>query len=154
MDNEYTDAQVGDAGGLFKSLDPIPCGAVPAYLIECSSSSPPDPLLQIQSTSSSTSDPIYLIHCCSSSLPHPVLQFQSTSPVQKTLISLVVYFCFCTFFFFQISLFLNYYYTIIYTTILFYFKCNVSYFIYYTLFCLYYYTTIVTVTSCVSDFTQ
>ena len=41
QDNESTDAQVGDAGGLFKSLDPAPCGAVPAYLIQCSSSSLP-----------------------------------------------------------------------------------------------------------------
>ena len=30
QDNEYTDAPVGDARGLFKSLDPAPCGAVPA----------------------------------------------------------------------------------------------------------------------------
>ena len=29
--NEYTDAQVGDAGGLFESLDPVPCGAVPVH---------------------------------------------------------------------------------------------------------------------------
>ena len=80
QDNENTDAQVGDAGGLFKSLDPAPFGAVPAYfiqspvwavpayLIQCSSSS-----LQFQSTSSSAPVPAYLIQC---SLPHPVLQFQ------------------------------------------------------------------------------
>ena len=104
QDNEYTDAQVGDAGGLFKSLDPAPCGAVPVYLqcssapvylIQCSSSSLPHPVLQFQSTSSSAavpvpsswsvlpvssaSVPVYLIQCSSSSLPHPVLQFQSTS---------------------------------------------------------------------------
>ena len=56
QDNEYTDAQVGDAGGLFQSLDPAPCGAVPAYLIHCSSSNLPDPVLRFQS------------------IPHPVLQ--------------------------------------------------------------------------------
>ena len=66
--NEYTDAQVGDAGGLFKSLDPAPCGAVPAYLIQCSSSSLPDPVPPV---------PVYLIQCCSSSLPHPVLWFHA-----------------------------------------------------------------------------
>ena len=122
QDNEYTDAQVGDAGGLFKSLDPAPCGAVPAYLTQCSSSSLPHPVLQFsQCTSSSAAVPVYLIQCCSSpSVPHPVLQFRSTSsnaavlpvyliqcsgsmqsalPVQKTLISF--YFCFCTFFSFK-----------------------------------------------------
>ena len=108
QDNEYTDAQVWDAGGLFKSLDPAPCGAVPAYLTQCSSSSLPHPVLQFWSTSSSAAVPVYLIQCCSSGLPHPVLQFwstsssasdpvyliqcsgsmQSASPVQKTLISL------------------------------------------------------------------
>ena len=117
QDNEYTDAQVGDAGGLFKSLDPAPCGAVPAYLIQCSSSSLPDPVLRFQSTSSSASDPVYLIQCSmqsgsssapvpcslahpvlrfhavwliqcsSSSLPHPVQSTSSSTPVQKTLIS-------------------------------------------------------------------
>ena len=61
QDNEYTDAQVGDAGGLFKSLDPAPCGAVPA-------SSLPDPVPPV---------PVYLIQCCSSSLPHPVLWFHA-----------------------------------------------------------------------------
>ena len=79
QDNEYTDAQVGDAGGLFKSLDPAPCGAVPAYLTQCASSSLPHPVLQFQSTSSSAAVPVYFIQCCSSSLPHLVLQFQSTS---------------------------------------------------------------------------
>ena len=52
-DNEYTDAQVGDAGGLFKSLDPAPCGAVPVYciqyLIQCSTFNFPDPVLQFSS---------------------------------------------------------------------------------------------------------
>ena len=33
QENEYTNAHVGDAGGLFKSLYPAPCGAVLAYLI-------------------------------------------------------------------------------------------------------------------------
>ena len=73
QDNEYTDAQVGDARGLFKSLDPVPCGAVPAHLIQCSSFSLPDPMLRFQSTSSSA-----LVPC---SLPYPVLQFQSTSSI-------------------------------------------------------------------------
>ena len=168
QDNEYTDAQVGDAGGLFKSLDPAPCRAVPAYLIQCSSSSLPDPVppipaYLIQCSSSSLPDPVppipvYLIQCCSSSLPHPVLwfhavclihcsgsilphpvfQFQSTSsstPVQKTLISLVVYFCFCTIFFFQISLycynfFSHYYFAIFH--ILLYTIC-LNYYIIYTI---------------------
>ena len=74
QDNEYTDAQVGDAGGLFKSLDPAPCGAVPVY---------PHPVLQFQSTSvpvyliqrSSAPIPVYLIQYSSSSLPHPALQY-------------------------------------------------------------------------------
>ena len=98
LDNEYTDAQVWDARGLFKSLDPAPCGAVPAYLTQCSSSSLPQPVLQFwyliqccssslphpvlqfsQCTSSSAAVPVYLIQCCSSGLPHPVLQFRSTS---------------------------------------------------------------------------
>ena len=83
-----SEVQVGDAGGLFKSLDPALCGAVPAYLIQCSSSSLPDPVLRFQSTSSSAGVPVYLIQCWSSSLPHPVsnstvphpvLQSQSTS---------------------------------------------------------------------------
>ena len=92
QDNEYTDAQVGDPGGLFKSLDPALCGAVPAYLIQWSSSSLPDPVLliqcsgsslrhpvlQFQSTSSSAAVPVYLIQCSGSSLRHPVLQFQSS----------------------------------------------------------------------------
>ena len=111
------------------------CGAVPAYLIECSSSSLPDLVLQIQSTSSSfissAAVPVYVIHWCSStqstsssilvpcslphpvsnsSLPYPVLQFQSTSPVQKTLISLVAYFCSVHFFsnltFFELLLYM------------------------------------------------
>ena len=68
QDSEYTDAQVGDAGGLFKSLDPALCGAVPAY---------PHPVLQFQPTSSSTAVPVYLIQY--SSLSHPIFQFQSTS---------------------------------------------------------------------------
>ena len=79
QDNEYTDAQVGDAGGLFKSLDPAPCGAVRAYLIQCSCSSLPDPVLRFQSTSSSASNPVYLIQCFRSSLPHSVLQLHPTS---------------------------------------------------------------------------
>ena len=82
QDNEYTDAQVGDAGGLFKSLDPAPCGAVPVYLIHCSSSSLPHPMFQFQSTSSNVPVPVYLIQCSSSSLPHPMFQFQSTSSRQ------------------------------------------------------------------------
>ena len=53
--NEYTDAQVGDAGGLFESIDPAPCEAVPAH----------------RSTSSSVPVPWSLLR--------PVLQFQSTS---------------------------------------------------------------------------
>ena len=36
--NEYTNAQVGDAGGLFESLDPALCGAA-VYFVHCSSSS-------------------------------------------------------------------------------------------------------------------
>ena len=59
QDNEYTDAQVGDAGGLFKSLDPALCGAVPAYLMQCCNSSLPDPVLRFQSTSSSAAIPVY-----------------------------------------------------------------------------------------------
>ena len=55
----HDNTQVGDAGGLFKSLDPALCGTVPAYLIQCSSSSLPDPVLRFQSTSSSASDPVY-----------------------------------------------------------------------------------------------
>ena len=105
--------------------------AVPVYLIQCSSSSLPDPVplvpvYLIQCCSSSLPHPVLwfhavcLIHCSSSILPHPVFQFQSTSsstPVQKTLISLLVYFCFCTIFFFQISLYcynfvLHYYFAI------------------------------------------
>ena len=71
QNNEYTDAQVGDTGGLFKSLDPAPCGAVPAYI--------PHPVLQFQSSLSSAPVPVYLIkyfrsslyliHCYSSCLP-------------------------------------------------------------------------------------
>ena len=38
-DNKYTNAQVGDTGGLFESLDPAPCGAVPAFRSTSSSSS-------------------------------------------------------------------------------------------------------------------
>ena len=79
QDNEYTDAQVGDARGLFELLDPVPCGTVPAYLIQCSSSSLHHSVLQVQPTSSSASDPVYFIQCCSCSLAHPALQFQSTS---------------------------------------------------------------------------
>ena len=114
QDNEYTDAQVGDAGGLFKSLDPAPCGAVPAYLIQCCSSSLPHPVLQFQSTSSSAAVPVYLIQCSGS--------MQSASPVQKTLIFCSL-FLFLYILFFQISVYLNnnYYmyifFTIIYTTI-------------------------------------
>ena len=145
QDNEYTDAQVGDAGGLFKSLDPAPCGAVPAYLIQCSSSSlpdpvPPIPVYLIQCCSSSLPHPVLwfhavcLIHCSGSILPHPVFQFQSTSsstPVQKTLISLVVYFCFfLSNFTFFVTFF--YCYNFFYTTILQYFI------FYYTLFVLIY----------------
>ena len=109
-DNEYTDAQVGDTGGLFKSLDPVPCGAVPAYLIECSSSSLPDPVLQIQSTSSSAAVPAYLIQCFRSNLPHPLLQFQSTSssaPIPVYLTSPEDFnFC-CSFFLFLYIFFLS-----------------------------------------------
>ena len=94
QDNEYTDAQVGDAGGLFKSLDPAPCGAVPAYLIQCSSSSLPDPVppvpvylihavLQFQSTSSSA-----LVPC---SLPHPLLRFHPTSSSVPVPVYLIQY---------------------------------------------------------------
>ena len=46
---EYTDAQVGDAGGLFMS---DLCGAVPVYLVQCCSSNLPRLVLQFQSTSS------------------------------------------------------------------------------------------------------
>ena len=131
QDNEYTDAQVGDAGGLFKSLDPAPCGAVPAYLIQCSSSSlpdpvPPIPVYLIQCCSSSLPHPVLwflavcLIHCSGSILPHPVFQFQSTSsstPVQKTLISLVVYsfkfhFIVIIFFYTTILQYFIFYYTL------------------------------------------
>ena len=66
QDNEYTDAQVGDAGGLFKSLGPALCGAVPVFLIQCSGSSLHHPVLQIQSTSSSAAVPVYLIQCSGS----------------------------------------------------------------------------------------
>ena len=134
QDNEYTDAQVGDAGGLFKSLDPAPCGAVPAYLIQCSSSSLPDPVPPV---------PVYLIQCCCSSLPHPVLwfhavclidcsgsilphpvlQFHSTSsstPVQKTNFC-CSFSCFCITVFFQISPFLSPFFIVIIS--------NISYFI-------------------------
>ena len=146
QDNEYTDAQVGDAGGLFKSLDPAPCGAVPAYLIQCCSSSLPHPVLWFHA--------VCLIHCSGSILPHPMFQFQSTSsstPVQKTLISLVVYFCFCTIFFFQISPFLSpFFIVIIFFTLLLIFAIFHIIIHYLSLI----YTTIVIVTSCVSDFTQ
>ena len=54
QDNEYTNAQVGDAGGLFKSPRSSPVWG---------SSSLPHPVLQFQST-----------------VPLPVLQFQSTVP--------------------------------------------------------------------------
>ena len=88
QDNEYTDAQVGDAGGLFKSLDPAPCGAGPAYLIQCSSSSLPHPVLQIQSTSSSAPVPVFLIQCSGSSLPSssasdPVYLIQCSGSMQS-----------------------------------------------------------------------
>ena len=92
--NEYTDAQVGDAGGLFESLDPAPCGAVPVHPVYRSSSSLPTsypvpvylPHIQFQSTSSSAPVPVHLPHIqfqstyliSSSSLLRPVLQFQST----------------------------------------------------------------------------
>ena len=108
QDNEYTDAQVGDAGGLFKSLDPAPCGAVAAYLIQYSSSSLPDPAFQFQSTSSSAAVPVYLIQCSSSSLtsfsdpiPSYLMQCSNSSLPHPVLCSLFL------FFFFQISLFLN-----------------------------------------------
>ena len=91
QDNEYTDAQVGDAGGLFKSLDPAPCGAVPVYLIQSPipvyliQSPIPVYLIQCSSSMQSASSsgalvpvPVYLIQwCSSSSLPHPVLQFHA-----------------------------------------------------------------------------
>ena len=114
QDNEYTDAQVGDAGGLFKSLDPAPCGAVPAssapvpvYLIQCcsSSSSLPHPVLQFQSTSSSAVVPVYLIQCFSSSLPHPVpvylIQCSSSSPEDFNFSLIFI----CTFFSFKFQFF-------------------------------------------------
>ena len=147
QDNEYTDTQVGDAGGLFKSLEPALCGAVPAsssapvpvFLIQCSGSSLPHPVLQIQSTSSSAAVPVYFIQCPSSILPHPVLQLQSTSSTEYSspedfnyyyyfiLIIIIILFLESFFFFLHLTPF---------------FKCNnvlytFSYFIYYTLFILY-----------------
>ena len=86
-------AQVEDVRGLFKSLDPAPCGAVPAYLIQCSSSSLPNPVLLFQSTSSTVSNPVYFIQCSSSSLRHPVLQFQSTSSSAPIPVCLIQYSC-------------------------------------------------------------
>ena len=86
QDNEYIDAQVRDAGGLFKLLDPVPCGAVPVYL---------HLVLQFQPTSSSTPVPVYLvqysvpgylIQCFGSSLPHPIVKFQSTHPVLSSIL--------------------------------------------------------------------
>ena len=58
--NEYTDAQVGDAEGLFKSLNPAPCGVHPVYLI----SVPVTVWL-------SHPVPAYFDQCSSSSLLHP-----------------------------------------------------------------------------------
>ena len=91
QDNEYTDAQGGDARGLFKSLDPAPCGAVPAYLIQCSSSNLPDPVLWFQSTSSSASDPVYT--SSTATVPVYLIQYygskqsaSSTAPVPVYLI--------------------------------------------------------------------
>ena len=76
--NEYTNAQVGDTGGLFKSLDPALCGVVPAYFIQCPSSNLPCPMLQFQSTSSSAAVPVYLIIYSAPvlcSLPHHNVSF-------------------------------------------------------------------------------
>ena len=101
---------VGDAGGLFKSLDPASCGAVPAsssapvpiFLIQCSGSSLPHPVLQIQSIPhpllqfQSTSSNI-LVPC---SLPHPLLRFQSTSSITPVHFNFLVLFLFLDNFFF------------------------------------------------------
>ena len=74
QDNEYTNAQVGDAGGLFNSL------------LVWGSSSLPHWVLQFQSSWSSASDPVYLIQlhiqCCSSSLRHPLVQFHPVYLIQ------------------------------------------------------------------------
>ena len=66
--NEYTNAQVGDAGGLFESLDPALHGAVPAH--PSTSSSVPVPVYLPHPVA------VYFVHCSSSSLLHP-----RTSPV-------------------------------------------------------------------------
>ena len=106
--NEYTDAQVGDAGGLFESLDPAPCGAVPVHPVYRSSSSLPTsypvPVYFVQCSSSSLPTsypvPVYFVQCSSSSLPTsypvPVYFVQCSSSSLPTSYPVPVYFVQCS----------------------------------------------------------